>query len=87
MTKYQRTYLIKRLLYKSSYRGCKETDLILGRFAKKHIENLSDEELDAFDKILSLPDTMIWDILNETIEIPEDISKDLMDRIKLEKNI
>lgn len=85
MTKYQRTYLIKMLLYKSNYRGCKETDLILGRFAKKYIDEFSDEELIEFEKILSLPDTMIWDILNNKTEIPKNISIELMDRIKVEK--
>lgn len=86
MQKYPRDYLVKRLLYKSNYRGCKETDLILGNFAKSNIENLTDEELLEFDKLLSIPDTLIWDWLHDRAEIPQDISKSLLLKIKTESN-
>lgn len=81
MEKDQRTYFIKRLLYKSNYRGCKETDLILGRFAKKYVESLSDNELVEFDSILNQMDPDIWDQLHHKADIPSHISKDLMQKI------
>lgn len=77
----ERTYLLKRLLYKSNYRGCKETDLVLGNFAKKFIYELNNEELHSFDQLLSQMDTDIWDWINNTKPIPEGISKDLVNRI------
>lgn len=81
MNQDKRTYLIKRLLYKSNYRGCKETDLVLGNFAKKFIYDLSDEELMEFDKLLNKMDTDIWDWINNKKPLPDDISKDLMNKI------
>ncbi len=50
---------IKKLLYQSWYRGCKETDKILGGFARAHIHELSDDELEAFEQLLDYQD---WDI-------------------------
>lgn len=55
----ERDKLIKRLQYQSYHRGCKETDLFLGEFAKKYLENFSDEELKQFEAILDEDD---WDI-------------------------
>lgn len=49
----------KRLLYQSLHRGCKETDMILGNFATKYLEKLSDEEIDLYEKFLNETD---WDI-------------------------
>lgn len=48
-----------RLLYQSRKRGILESDLLLSRFAKKHLNTLSLEELDEYDKLLDEPD---WDI-------------------------
>ena len=36
---------LRRLVYQSSYTGMKETDLLLGRFAKLHLHALTDDEL------------------------------------------
>ena len=37
--------LKKKIIYKSSYRGIKELDIILGSFVKKYIEDLSINDL------------------------------------------
>ncbi len=52
---------IKRLYFRSAHRGSKETDLILGPFASKHLAGMSDAELDEFESFLSENDTDIWD--------------------------
>lgn len=49
----------KRLLYQSFHRGCKETDALLGNFAKKYLNDFSDEQLDLYEKFISEDD---WDI-------------------------
>lgn len=51
---------IKRLYYQSWHRGCKETDLLLGRFADSALPNLSATELDAYEALLDEPDSYIW---------------------------
>lgn len=61
MTFLKRKQIIKKLLYRSCNRGCKETDLIIGRFARKNLDKMTDEELDLFSELLELPDVDIYD--------------------------
>lgn len=51
---------IKKLLYQSWYRGNKETDKILGNFAKVKLEGFSDKQLDEFEQILNQEDDEIY---------------------------
>lgn len=48
-----------RLTYQSRKRGILESDLLLSRFAKKHLHEFNMEELDEFDMLLDEAD---WDI-------------------------
>lgn len=48
-----------RLLYQSRKRGILESDLLLSRFAKKYLNELSMEDLKEYDQLLDEPD---WDI-------------------------
>ena len=40
----------KKLLYRSSYRGTKEMDILLSRFVKTYIDQFTSEELEDLDK-------------------------------------
>jgi antitoxin CptB len=53
---------IKRLLYRSSYTGTKETDVLLGQFASRHLSELSPELLDQYEALIenSEPDLFMW---------------------------
>ncbi len=74
---------IKKLLYQSWYRGCKETDKIVGLFAKKYIHELSDIELDELEAILNENDNDIFDWLSNKREMPEEIkSNSIMKRLR-----
>ena len=42
--------LIKQLLYRSVHRGCKETDFLVGEYAKSELGKINDLEL--FGKFL-----------------------------------
>ena len=57
----KREQTIKKLLYRSCNRGCKETDLIIGRFAKENLDKMTDEELEVFSELLELSDADIYD--------------------------
>lgn len=48
-----------RLLYQLRKRGILESDLLLSRFAKKHLNLLNMAQLDEYDQLLDEPD---WDI-------------------------
>jgi len=49
----------RRALYRANHRGTKELDLILGRFAEKHVPAMDEAKLSAFEEFLGLPDTQI----------------------------
>lgn len=52
----------RRLMYRSTHRGTKEADLILGGFAKAHLDGMSADELARFERLMeeSDPDLMAW---------------------------
>ena len=51
---------VRRLVYQASYTGMKETDLLLGHFAKTHLANLSDADLTDFENLLAAGDQWIY---------------------------
>lgn len=53
---------IKRLRYRSSYTGTKETDVLLGQFAARHLAELSADLLDQYEALIenSDPDLFMW---------------------------
>lgn len=44
-------------------RGLLELDIVLGRFVEQHYATLDDAQLQAFDQLLDLPDTELWDMI------------------------
>ena len=52
--------LKKQIIYRSTHRGSKEMDILLGNFVKKYIDELSDAELKDLDKLLLIEDEIIY---------------------------
>jgi len=52
--------LKKKIIYRSSHRGSKEMDLLLGGFAKKYIEIFNYSELKELEKLLTYEDDHIY---------------------------
>lgn len=50
---------IKKLIYRSAHRGCKEMDVILGPFAEQKLAALSAEDIEQYEKFIQEDD---WDI-------------------------
>ena len=52
----------RRLLYRSLYTGTKETDLLLGGFARRHLAGFTAAQLDRYERLLdeSEPDLFDW---------------------------
>ncbi|SVE56780.1 uncharacterized protein METZ01_LOCUS509634, partial [marine metagenome] len=66
--------LKKQIIYRSTHRGSKEMDLLLGNFVKKYIEELNDVELNDLEKLLFLEDEILYKWYfekNEHQEIPK----------------
>ncbi|AHX11817.1 flavinator of succinate dehydrogenase family protein [Neorickettsia helminthoeca str. Oregon] len=74
----------KRILYRSTHRGCKETDILLGGFAEKNFGNLTDHEVEQFERILELTDSFIFDCYQGRVNPPEDL--ELLTRMVNERN-
>ncbi|MDC0233659.1 succinate dehydrogenase assembly factor 2 [Candidatus Pelagibacter sp.] len=56
--------LKKKIIYRSNYRGTKEMDKLLGAFAKKYINDLSDDDLLKLEKLLDIDDSNLYNFLN-----------------------
>lgn len=49
----------RKLLFRSWHRGMREMDLILGSFADAEIATLTDAEIDQYEQLLEIPDTIL----------------------------
>ena len=63
--------LKKRILYRSSYRGTKEMDILLSKFVKYHINRLTNNELMDLDKFLNFEDEVIYSFYNNEAKNPD----------------
>ena len=63
--------LVKQLLYRSIHRGCKETDFLIGEFAKEKIYSFNAEELKIFADFIVEDDLLIYDWILAKYEMPE----------------
>ena len=57
----------KKLLYRSSYRGTKEMDILLSNFVKFYIDKLSKDELLDLEKLLNIEDEIIYNFYQNNI--------------------
>ena len=64
---------IRRLIYQSSYTGTKETDLLLGQFANRYLNNLHDQQLDDYEVLLAQGDQNILAWVRGDLKIPANL--------------
>jgi len=53
--------LKKQIIYRSTHRGSKEMDLLLGNFVKNNIDTLNDIELKYLEEFLLIEDEILYD--------------------------
>ena len=70
----------KKLIYRSSYRGSKEMDLLLSKFVEKHINNFNENELSELDKFLDFEDEVILNYYQRDI-VENNIDKNKISKI------
>jgi antitoxin CptB len=58
----------KRLIYRASYRGTKEMDILLGSFVNKYINNFDENNLNELEKFLNFEDEIIYNFYNYNID-------------------
>ncbi|MFT6071627.1 MAG: antitoxin CptB [Alphaproteobacteria bacterium] len=72
----------KKLYWRSIRRGMKESDLILGGFARHHLHNLTDSEVNEFEAILSLFDADFLNYITAKSPVPADLNTPIFHAIK-----
>ena len=72
--------LKKRLLYRASYRGTKEMDILLGQFVKKYIGEFNEAYLNELENFLKFEDEVILNFYQQDI-IKENIDQNKVSRI------
>ena len=80
--------LKKKIIYRSTYRGTKEMDALLGSFTKKYIDTFNDNELKCLLDLLDLDDENLYKFnqnLTTNVVIEENKVSKLFKDFKLEK--
>ena len=78
--------LKKQIIYRSTHRGTKEMDLLLGNFVRKNIDLLNDNELNELDSLLSIDDESLykWYINQKSlVTIPVNKVSNLLKKYKI----
>lgn len=71
---------IKRMRFRAWHRGIKEMDLLMGGFADLYLADMSDSELDSFERIMTVPDQELYGMLVRDEPRWPDLDQQLMDR-------
>jgi len=61
----------RRILYRSWHRGTREMDLLMGRFADACIGELSEEEVEDFEKLIEVEDPDLFGWLGSGVPSPD----------------
>lgn len=72
----------KKLLYRSAYTGTKETDLLLGAFARATLPKLDDEGLDTYEALLEIPDPRLYKWITGQEEAPAEYETPILQMIR-----
>ena len=76
----------KRLIYKATHRGMRETDKLIGSFALARIVSFSNRELTSFDRLLDESDNDLLNWIMRREEAPTRVDSKLITQIILFNN-
>lgn len=63
-------------------RGLLELDIVLGRFVEQHYAGLDEAQQTAFDVLLDMPDTVLWDMVAGRQEAAQNGLRALLEMIR-----
>jgi antitoxin CptB len=72
----------RKLLFRAWHRGMRETDLIMGRFADQAIEQLSETDLEAFERLIDVLDRDLLAWMTGEAPVPHDYDTPLFRRMR-----
>jgi antitoxin CptB len=71
----------RKLLFRSWHRGMREMDLILGSFADASIADLTQAELDQYERLLDVSDTVLLPLATGEQPIPDGQDNEILTKI------
>lgn len=71
----------RRLVFRATHRGTKETDLMVGGFVTRNIATFSEAELDELEGVLELLDVDLADWLSGRRPIPPEVMTPMLARM------
>jgi len=74
--------LKRKILYRSSYRGTKEMDILMKSFVKSLIDNLNNKDLLNLNDLVNLEDEDLTEIKNSTSNIIEEKDNEIILKFK-----
>jgi antitoxin CptB len=72
----------RKLLFRCWHRGLREMDLILGRFADREIDRLSENEVTELERLTELPDPQVLAWLTGGDAVPQEFDTALFRRLR-----
>ncbi len=76
----------KKLYWRSIRRGMKESDLLLGGFARHNLHSMTETEIIQFEAILSLFDADFINYITDKKPIPDDLNTPIFHALKAFKS-
>ena len=73
---------LKRLMYRAQYTGLKETDILLGNFARCELPFMGEGALDEFENLLTAGDVQILAWLKGDQPVPPAHAGEVFQRLK-----
>lgn len=72
----------RRLRFRTTHTGFKETDILLGGFVAAHVEELDEERVDEFERLLDINDDReVLDWITGRAPVPEAFATPVMTRL------
>ena len=68
----------KRLLFRSTHRGTREMDILLGSFFKSNMSDLNKDQLNEFEGLIEIPDDDLYNWAMGRMEIPKEMDTQLL---------
>jgi antitoxin CptB len=68
----------KRLLWRSSHRGIREMDLLMGGFAQSRLPTMTENELNEFEALIELPDQDLLSWVTGEAAAPSNLNNALL---------